>query len=1004
MGYVVEVTATGGTSARALTAVQAITVTVMDVEGEVPSAPSAPTISSVTVSGFTVSWTEPTNTGSAITDYDVQYRVSGDTAWTNAEHSGTALTVTLTGLTLGTTYEVQVQASNAEGTSAWSASATATTFSSAATFSVAENAITVGTVAATDADASDSIIGYAVTGGADQARFSIDSSTGALTFKSAPNFEAPSDADTDNAYTVEVTATSGTSARVLTAVHAITVTVTDVDGEAPSAPATPTISSVTASGFTVSWTAPENTGPEITNYAVQYRVSGAVTWTDAGHSGTALTLSLTGLTDGTGYEVQVQATNAEGTGAWSATATGMTTAAMFRSAATFSSAAIFSVAENETTVGTATVTATDADALDSITGYAITGGTDQGKFSIDTNTGALTFKSAPNFEAPSDADTNNTYVVRVTASGGTNARVLAATQRIMVTDVNEPPSAPSAPTISAETATGFTVTWAPPTNTGPAIDKYEVQYRVPGGAWTDAVHSGTATSLTLTGLTAGTSYEVQVRATNAEGTGKWSAKAIGTTTANEAAERIKRVTETVQPEVSRAMVSGTLDVVTHRIERPRDGQAQASLGGRSSFSELLQSHEAALNGEVELDWRRVLGTSSFSLPLSETDQPGAGGGLEVWGRGAWRSLSGGSAGELTWKGEMLSAHLGADWRLRRELLAGVALSWHEGDVDYDDIDGTKRVEGTLRSRMTSVHPYLGWFPSEESSLWMSVGYGRGTVEVEDAEVEGRHSGDSELRMVGAGGRVRVLSSEGWLGGGTSSLDVKGEGWVARTEISGNGGMLADDVLDVRRVRLALEGAHERRLASGSVLTPMLELGVRHDGGDGETGVGVEVGGGLRYADTDAGLSSEVRVRALAAHQGALDEWGVSGTVRYAPGASGRGVSFSVSSSLGAPGSGTERLWEQGLGDDPLAVVEDDKATPSALRLESELGYGFSAMGGAGVLTPYGGFTFSGEDTRRYRLGVRLERSPALSLELKVERSETTTDTDHGLFLKGTVRW
>ena len=119
------------------------------------------------------------------------------------------------------------------------------------------------------------------------------------------------------------------------------------------------------------------------------------------------------------------------------------------------------------------------------------------------------------------------------------------------------------------------------------------------------------------------------------------------------------------------------------------------------------------------------------------------------------------------------------------------------------------------------------------------------------------------------------------------------------------------------------------------------------GAMGETGVGVEIGGGLRYADADAGLSSEVRVRGLVAHQGALDEWGVSGMVRYAPGASGRGVSFSVTSSLGAPGSGTERLWEQGLGDDPLAVVEDDTATPSALRLESELGYGFSAMGGAG---------------------------------------------------------
>ena len=777
----------------------------------------------------------------------------------------------------------------------------APTFTSGATFTVAENETAVGTVVATDSDAGDRITGYALTGGADRAQFSI-TSAGALTFDTAPDYESPADADTDNVYVVVVEATSGASGRARTATRTLTVTVTDV--EVPSAPPAPAVSGETADSVTVSWTAPANPGSAITDYDVQYRAGTSGAWTDAGHSGTGLTVTLTGLTAGTRYQVQVRASNAEGPGAWSAAATGTTTAA--NAAPTFTSGAMFSVAENTTTVGT--VVARDADEEDSITGYALTGGADRARFTI-TSAGALTFTSAPDYESPTDADTDNAYVVVVEATSGAGERARTATQTVTVAVTN--------------------------------VDEAAV-------------------------------------------------------------ERIERVAETVQPEVSRAMVSETLEVVTQRIERPRDGQAQASLGGRSSFSELLQSHEAALNGEVELDWRRVLGTSSFSLPLSETDQPGAGGGLEVWGRGAWRSLSGGSAGELTWKGEMLSAHLGADWRLRPELLAGVALSWHEGDVDY--VDGTTRVEGTLRNRMTSVHPYLGWFPSEGSSLWMSAGYGRGTVVVEEAEVEGRHSGDSEMRMVGAGGRVRVLSSEGWLGGGTSSLDVKGEGWVARTEISGNGGMLADDTVDARRVRLALEGAHERRLASGSVLTPVLELGVRHDGGDGETGVGVEIGGGLRYADAVAGLSSEVRVRGLAAHQGALDEWGVSGTVRYAPGASGRGVSFSVSSSLGAPGSGTERLWEQGLGDDPLAVVEDDTATPSALRLESELGYGFPAMGGAGVLTPYGGFTFSGEDTRRYRLGVRLERSPALSLELKSERSETATDTDHGLFLKGTVRW
>ena len=491
-----------------------------------------------------MSWTAPANTGPAITAYDVQYRVSGGTAWTNASHSGTATSLTLTGLTANTGYEVQVQATNAEGTSAWSATATATTtavpnvaptFGSAASFSVAENETTVGTVEATDADASDSITGYALTGGADQGKFAI-TNAGALTFKSAPNYEAPTDANTDNTYEVEVTATSGTSARELTATQTITVTVTNVGDEAPSAPSAPTISSVTAGGFTVSWTAPANTGPAITAYDVQYRVSGGTAWTNASHSGTATSLTLTGLTANTGYEVQVQATNAEGTSAWSATATATTTAVP-NVAPTFDSAASFSVAENATTVGT--VEATDADASDSITGYALTGGADQGKFAI-TNAGALTFKSTPNYEAPTDANTDNAYEVEVTATSGTSARELTATQTITVTVTNvggEAPSAPSAPTISSVTAGGFTVSWTAPANPGPAITAYAVQYRVSGGTWTDAGHSGTGLSVTVTGLTANTSYEVQVKATNDEGTSAWSAAATATTTARRTRRR-----------------------------------------------------------------------------------------------------------------------------------------------------------------------------------------------------------------------------------------------------------------------------------------------------------------------------------------------------------------------------------------------------------------------------------------------------------------------------------
>lgn len=116
--------------------------------------------------------------------------------------------------------------------------------------------------------------------------------------------------------------------------------------------------------------------------------------------------------------------------------------------------AAINVAENSTTI--TTVAATDADA-DTVT-YSITGGADSAKFSINATTGALVFASAPNYESPTDSDTNNTYAVEVTANdgnGGTDMQEITVT----VTDVNENPApTPTPPPVEPTPTT-------PPVNT-----------------------------------------------------------------------------------------------------------------------------------------------------------------------------------------------------------------------------------------------------------------------------------------------------------------------------------------------------------------------------------------------------------------------------------------------------------------------------------------------------------------------------------------------------------
>ena len=167
------------------------------------------------------------------------------------------------------------------------------------------------------------------------------------------------------------------------------------------------------------------------------------------------------------------------------------------------------------------VAATDPDTGDTLT-YSLEGA-DAPSFAIDADTGQLQTDAALDFETDAEYDVR----VRATDGGGLTDTIDVT---ITVTDVNEPPGAPAAPTFGPATPASLTVNWTAPANTGPAITDYDVRYREGiSGSFTDDGYDGAGTGHTIIGLTAGTSYQVQVRATNADGTGLWSASGTATT-------------------------------------------------------------------------------------------------------------------------------------------------------------------------------------------------------------------------------------------------------------------------------------------------------------------------------------------------------------------------------------------------------------------------------------------------------------------------------------------
>ena len=356
-----------------------------------------------------VNWTAPSDNGSAITDYDLQYRQGTAGAWTAVEHSGTGRTATISSLTAGRQYQVRVRASNPRGAGPWSAASVAT----------------VG---------------------------------------------------------------------------------------APAPPAAPSLASGNAE-LTATWSAPANHGSAITGYDVQYRTAVTGTWTDASHSGTSTSATISGLTNAAAYDVQVRAANARGDGAWSPSATDKPGRPQQSPSPTLTTAAERQMTATWTATPTNGAAITDYDVA-----YRLTGSDTWSDWShagtglSATITGLTPAKS---------------YEVRVRASSAAGQGAWSSTAS--ATTLTSAPEAPAAPLLSAG-ATSLSATWAAPSNNGSAITGYTVEYRRQGvSIWTAWAHTGTAVTANVTGLTSSTTYEVRVKAVNVRGSSGWSATAAALT-------------------------------------------------------------------------------------------------------------------------------------------------------------------------------------------------------------------------------------------------------------------------------------------------------------------------------------------------------------------------------------------------------------------------------------------------------------------------------------------
>ena len=422
------------------------------------------------------------------------------------------------------------------------------------------------------------------------------------------------------------------------------------------------------------------------------------------------------------------------------------------------------------------------------------------------------------------------------------------------------------------------------------------------------------------------------------------------------------------------------------------GVHPAGMAGHTAMA----GSDGGLNGggflQMGLGGGDLLTGSDFAM-----NRESRGGILSFWSRGAQSRFSG-REGALSLGGDVRTTMFGADYA-RGPVVAGLSLSNSRGLGEYAGVAG-----GQVASSVTGLYPWLGYKMTERVTVWGVAGYGTGGLLLTPDSGQALESGLS-MAMAAAGTRGALVA------GGASGFELAFKAdalWVgtAIDGVDGPAGRLKATDAAVTRFRTGLEGSRAYTLGGRLSLTPSVEVGLRHDGGDAETGAGMDVGAGLIVSDAGTGLAVDVRVRTLLVHQDEnFSERGVAVSLSYNPTPSTPlGFTARVAPSWGGQAmSGTEALW----GRETMAGMAHG-GVAQGNRLDGEVGYGLP-VGSRFVGTPRVGFSTSeyGQDYRvGYGLGV-LDRE-SMNFELGVEAQRRNSPVlggpSNGLLGRATLGW
>ncbi|MXW06734.1 MAG: hypothetical protein F4X56_01155 [Gammaproteobacteria bacterium] len=400
-------------------------------------------------------------------------------------------------------------------------------------------------------------------------------------------------------------------------------------------------------------------------------------------------------------------------------------------------------------------------------------------------------------------------------------------------------------------------------------------------------------------------------------------------------------------------VSGT-DTVNNAAVRERN-----DLMGFNAKKDLLDSTwSASTSQDVDFNFNLPtvdsLLTNSFSRTLNGN---GGIGSWSIWGTIDQQNFE----GEGYSNGSANSMFLGIDVQTNECWLFGVTAARNSSESDYSWGTASQSLETTL----TTILPYFSFEPVDgKTSVWGVVGRGSGDADTTVVNALDETS-DLSFDLFMLGGRREFAKA------GTLQLAFRGDAAFANLETGEGNGAIDELAAGVNRIRAGIEGSFSVDTGNGGKVTPFGELAFRNDGGDGLTGNGFEVAGGVRV-DTNT-ITIEARGRWLATHSAEdFSESGVSLMVNINPSNKATGLSFSFTPQWGASSESSSMIWSEAATVTAVPNAHAYGAT-NGLTLNSKLAYGFSLNHGKYLLTPYVDVQDTGWNGKSVMIGSELKQ-------------------------------